>query len=231
MSSTDPAGAADPRLEDAGEDHPGVAPGPVDLIALETTRRGLTVAAPGLFLVLSGVIPIEGSGLPVSGPLIAMRVTGWALLALGLLLASPTPNGPLPAWLRPLYVLVCLGGASRVLYHRLVHAVHFDAGEAYFVYFLWIAFLALPWILWRFTQHRGLTGRAITWLWCALALASVFAINFVTRSSWALWLCPGIGLALALNARATARDVWLDAVYKSARAHRPDEARAYEPLR
>lgn len=230
MREASPPRAHDRRLDQPGDEHPGVSPGPVDLIALEATRMALSLAAPGLLLVLLGVIPL-GEALAVLGPLLlVLRAAGWALLALALALSAPTPNGPLPRWLKPLYVLACAGGAVRVVYHRFLNAPALDQLEQLYVRLLWLAFLALPWILWRFTQHRGLTGRAITWLWCALALATVFVVNWVTRSSWALWLCPLIGVVLMLNARLTARDVWLDAVYKNARANRPASTIEAQPL-
>jgi hypothetical protein len=191
---------------------------PTDLERVASTRRGLLVVAPGFLLVLLGAIPLsEGSLLPGALSL-AARFAGWSLLALALALMAPTPNGPLPAWLRALYVLAFAGAALRTVYHHWLFDPAGAAWEQRFVQLLWVAFLALPWILWRFCQHRGLTGRAITWLWCAMGLLSVFAVNWVTRTSWALWLCPAIGVILFVNARLTARDVWTDAIWKNARA-------------
>ncbi len=231
MSAAGPGPDPDPRLEDGGEAHPGLRPGPVDLIGIESTRLGLSILGCGLLLVFAGAIPL-GSGAPVLGTAaLILRLLGWALLALGLALCAPTPNGPLPGWLRPLYVVGGLLGAMRVLYHRFLRQPGLEDWEQGLVAVLWAALLALPWILWRFCQHRGLTGRALIWLWCALALSVLFAINWTTRSSWALWLCPAIGLALYVNSRQTARDLWLAAVHAAGRANRPATARAAEPLR
>lgn len=205
----------DPRLDAAGEDHPGVLPRESDLVALAATRRGLKLAAPGLLLVMLGLLPL-GSG-AIAPLLLALRFGGWTLLALGLLTTSVTPDGPLPRGLRELYVVIFVLGAARTLWSRLGDLPDLGAMETRFVWALDIALLLLPWILYRFCQHRGLTGRAITWLWCALALAGVFVVNLATHSTWALWLCPVIGLVLAVNAWQSARDVWLDAVYKNAR--------------
>jgi hypothetical protein len=206
----------DPRLDDPGLDHPGVLPRESDLVALAATRRGLKLLAPGLLMVLLGVVPFGGGTLaPV---LLALRLGGWSLLALGLLVSAVTPDGPLPRGLRELFVLVFALGALRTLWGRFAGLPDLGALEMRFVWALDGALLLLPWILYRFCQHRGLTGRAITWLWCALALAGVFVVNLASHSIWALWLCPAIGLALAVNAWQSARDVWLDAVYKNARA-------------
>jgi hypothetical protein len=205
----------DTRLDDPGEDQPGVLPRESDLVALASTRRGLALIAPGLLLVLLGVVPLGGGAL---APLfVALRLAGWSLLALGLWVSSPTPDGPLPRGLRELYVLVFALGALRTLWSRFDGLPELGVLEQGFVWVLDAALLLLPWILYRFCLHRGLTGRAITWLWCALALAGVFVVNLSTHSTWALWLCPAIGLVLAVNARQSARDVWLDAVYKNAR--------------
>lgn len=207
--------AHDERLDEAGDEHPGVLPRESDLVALAATRRGLKLAAPGLLLVLLGVIPAPPDAL---GPaLLVLRFAGWALLALGLAVTAATPDGPLPRGVREACVLIFALGAVRSVYGRFENLPDLSRLEMRFVWLLDAALLALPWILWRFCQHRGLTGRAITWLWCALALLSVFLVNFTTRSTWALWLCPAIGLVLAVNAWQTARDVWLDAVYKNAR--------------
>ena len=215
MNTAPEGGAHDPRLDETGEEHPGVLPRESDLIALAATRRGLKVAAPGMLLVLCGVVPLDVDWL---GPaLLGVRFLGWVLLAVGLWFTASTPDGPLPGLLRSAYVLLFSMGAVRVLYDRFLDQPGLALWEKRGVWLLNAGVLLLPWILWRFCQHRGLTGRAITWLWCALALMTVFIVNFMTRSSWALWLCPVIGLILAVNAWQTARDVWLDAVYKNAR--------------
>lgn len=208
--------AHDSRLDEAGEDHPGVLPRQSDLVALAATRRGLKLAAPGLLLVLLGLVPIAGGAL--GAPLFVLRALGWTLLAVGFALSSVTPDGPLPRGMREAYVVIFGLGAARTVLGRIEGLPDLAALERNLVWVLDATLLALPWILWRFCQHRGLTGRAITWLWCALALLGVFLLNLVTRSPWALWLCPGIGAVLAVNAWQTARDVWLDAVYKNARA-------------
>ena len=192
--------------------------GKADLERVSRTRQGLVLAAPGFLLVLIGVIPLTDADSVLSAALLGVRLGGWALLAAGLFLCAPTPNGPLPSWLRVVYVLACVGGATRVAYHHFAFDPAWRVMEERYVALLWVAFLGLPWILWRFCQHRGLTGRAITWLWCAMALFAVFAINWSTRASWALWLCPLIGTALFANALMTARDLWDDAVHKAARA-------------
>ena len=188
-----------------------------DLALVGRTRQGLCLAGPGFLLVLVGVIPMAPSEVLLASFLLAVRFAGWSLLAAALWLCAPTPNGPLPRWLKALYILACAGGALRVVYHRWAFHPAWAEWEQGYVALLWTAFLALPWILWRFCQHRGLTGRAITWLWCAMALFAVFAINFWTRTSWALWLCPAIGVALFANSLLTARDLWDDAVHKLAR--------------
>lgn len=206
----------DERLDDPGDDHPGVLPRESDLVALAATRRGLALAAPGLLLVMLGLLPMGVEALaPV---LLALRVAGWSVLALGLAITSVTPDGPLPRGVKELYVLVFALGAVRSVWGRFEGLPDLGAFETRFVWALDAALLLLPWILYRFCQHRGLTGRAITWLWCALALAGVFLVNLATHSIWALWLCPAIGLVLGVNAWQSARDVWQDAVYKNARA-------------
>jgi hypothetical protein len=207
--------AHDPRLDEAGEDHPGVRPRESDLVALAATRRGLQLAAPGLLLVMLGLVPIAGGAL--GGPLFALRILGWTLLAVGLALGSVTPDGPLPRGMREACVAIFALSALRTALGRVGGLPDLPALERSLVWVVDGTFLALPWILWRFCQHRGLTGRAITWLWCALALLGVFLVNLTTRSTWALWLCPAIGLVLAVNAWQTARDAWHDAVYKNAR--------------
>jgi len=168
--------------------------------------------------VLLGSVPLAAVGGAPAAVSLVVRFAGWSLLALAMALWAPTPNGPLPAWLKGLYVLACAGAAARAVYHHWLFESEWARWEQRYVQLLWVAFLALPWILWRFCQHRGLTGRAITWLWCAMGLLIVFAINWTTRTSWALWLCPAIGLMLFFNARLTARDVWTDAIWKNARA-------------
>lgn len=205
----------DERLDEAGEDHPGVLPRESDLVALAATRRGLKLAAPGLLLVLLGVAPFAGDAL--GAPLLALRFTGWALLALGLAVTAVTPDGPLPRGVREVYVMIFALAVVRSVWGRFEALPDLARLETRFVWVLDAALLLLPWILYRFCQHRGLTGRAITWLWCALALLLVLILNLLTHSTWALWLCPAIGLVLAVNAWQTARDVWLDAVYKNAR--------------
>lgn len=215
----------DTRLDEAGEDHPGVLPRESDLVALAATRRGLKIAAPGLLLAMLGVAPIEGGAL--AAPLLACRFAGWALLAVGVSVSAATPDGPLPRGLREFYALVFALGALRAGWSRFEGIPDMPEAERALVWTLNAALLALPWILWRFCQLRGLTGRAITWLWSALALLAVFLVNFTTRTTWALWLCPAIGIVLALAAWQTARDVWLDAVYKNARVqHLSREAEA-----
>jgi hypothetical protein len=204
------------KESDAPEPSPGLTP--ADLALVGKTRQGLVLAAPGFLLVLVGVIPVAPSEVALAGILLAVRFAGWTLLAVALALCAPTPNGPLPSWLKTLYVFACAGGALRVVYHRFAFEPAWVALEQRYVQLLWIAFLVLPWILWRFCQHRGLAGRAITWLWCAMALFVVFAINWTARTSWALWLCPAIGVALFGNSLLTSRDLWDDAVHKLARA-------------
>jgi len=214
----------DERLDAPGADHPGVLPRESDLVAIAATRRGLKVAAPGLLMVLVGVMPVAFDGL---GPgLLALRFTGWALLALGVALTARTPDGPLPRGLREFYVLVFALAALRSVLGRFLDLPDLRAFETALVWLFDAALMVLPWILWRFCQQRGLTGRAITWLWCALALLAVFLVNFTSRSTWALWMCPAIGLVLAVNAWQTARDVWLDAVYKNARVQHLERAAA-----
>ena len=220
MSEPSPGPRHDPRLEAGGDDYPGVLPGPFDLIALERSRFGMRVAAPGLFLVLLGVVP-AGDSAVLGGLLLGLRFLGWIFLAGAIALWAPTPNGPLPSWLKPLFVIACLAAAARVVYHRFWHVPDFDPVETRLVQAIWVVFLSLPWILWRFCQHRGLTGRALTWLWTALMLLTVFLVNLATRATWALYFCPIIGALLFVIARQTGRDLWLDAVYKNARAHTP----------
>ena len=218
MNATEPGRGHDPRPQESGAEHPLLAPGPTDLAQVAKSRLALRLAAPAFLLVLLGVVPLAADQTVPNAVLLAVRFGGWSLLSLAIWLSAPTPNGPLPSWLKAFYVLVCAGGAGRVAYHRFLFDPQWAAWEQGFVQLLWLAFLALPWILWRFCQHRGLMGRALLWLWCAMALLAVFAVNWSTRTSWALWLCPAIGLVLLANAHLTARDLWDDAVHKSARA-------------
>ncbi len=231
MSPAGSGSAPDALLEDPGEAHPGVRPGAIDLIRIESTRLGLSVLGAGFLLVFAGAIPLESGASLLGSATLVLRFLGWTLFALALWLCAPTPNGPLPAWLKLAYVLAGVLGALRVVYHRFFRQPELAEWEQGLVALLWLALIALPWILWRFCQHRGLTGRAIIWLWCALALSAVFALNWATRSSWALWLCPAIGVALCVNARQTARNLWLSAVHIAGRANRPATARAAEPLK
>ena len=93
--------------------------------------------------------------------------------------------------------------------------------------------LSMPWILWRFCQHRGLIGRAITWLWLALVWSVVAAALYWSWPSEAgdtLWVAavwPALGVVFAVTAHYTARDIWLDAVNRKTKKivnARPDPA-------
>jgi len=211
----------------------------LDLVRLEATRFGLELVGIGY-----GLTSILGTlGLLASGEL--SRVFGLLaalaslVLIVGLQQTAPTPNGFLPAWVRRAFVLILvLGTAHSVL------GLFADRSWARPVFgWLWSAridvlatlvLVGLPWILWRFSQHRGLIGRAITWLWIALVSTGLYVAGWVIGAipTWMIALEPAIGVLFAVTAHYTARDVWLDAVNRktkkiaSRRPAAPDETPA-----
>lgn len=195
---------------------PGGVPAPVDLVALEQTRQGLELAAPGVLLVLFSVPWIEA--LQVPDLLVSLvRMLGWLLLGLGLIVTAPTPDGPLPRWLKLPFAAACLLAALQAGLGATGWLPRMPALAPYLVRGGQLAFLLLPWILWRFCQQRGLTGRALSWLWGALALLAASGLYLYSDATWPLWLFPALAVTLFLITRQTARDLWLDALHKASR--------------
>lgn len=231
----------DPRLDESAEDYPGVRPGPFDLIALENTRMGLKCVGAGLGLFLLGLPlyaqALRNSGVWASSAGWVLHLAGVALLALGFLITAPTPHGPLPSWLKSLYLLACVASALLTVRHLLRPFIALPDGDTWQSVELWVdhaarlAFLALPWIFWRFCQHRGLTGRALVWLWLGMATAAVAIVVLATEARWLLWSCPALGAIALFSALQTARDLWLDAIYRHTRfAAKTGPVVAVEPL-
>ena len=238
-----PATAAhDARLDASGAEHPAVKPSSFDLIALEHTRSGLRLLGVGLCL-WSFAHPLVAQLLS-EAPLAAARI-GWSLNALAQIallaavwIMAPTPQGPLPRMLGYAISLVFLvqlatsglrlvslfNGFAPEQSVRDIVRISENVGR--------IACLMLPWILWRFCQFRGLTGRAIVWLWFAMASSGLaIAVSF-SEVRWLLFLFPPLGVIAYFAAQQSARDVWLDAIYRNTRFHVVlDKSRAVEPLR
>ena len=213
--------ARDPRLDASGEDHPGVQPSKFDLIALEKTRYGLRAIGLGLLLLW------------IAGPFVSrhfsgaagFRAAGWLCWAIGLLvmlvaltITAPTPHGPLPKGAARAYIFLCIVSFSSAIVHLFYLFSSRVEGEASrFVAttidsLALILFASLTMILWRFCQYRGLSGRAMVWLW--LAMAAIAAGSTGTYWHAALWAFPALGLIAFFAAQQTARDVWLDAIYR-----------------
>ncbi|MEO6711560.1 MAG: hypothetical protein ABIP42_18400 [Planctomycetota bacterium] len=229
-----PAAAHDPRLDASGDDHPAVQPSKFDLIALEQTRYGLQFLGLGLALwaVAHPFIDHQIFGLA--------RYAGWFAYALGLLtmavavwICAPTPHGPLPRAVKGCFLLGSAAGIVIAIVHlnsqfagtvpeegirKLVYGAD-NSSRAMCV--------GLLWILWRFCQHRGLTGRGIVWLWIAMAVTALElpeAIKewrswWVVEPSWSWlsvvsWGFVPLAILAIISAQQTARDVWLDAVYR-----------------
>lgn len=194
--------------------------GEFDLDALEHTRLGLKVVAVGILLVM---LTVAGSP-ELEGVLALARAAGWAVLGLGLALCSPTPNGPLPSVLKRGYVVLCALAALRIVKNLAWPRLGLESNEVVaqveraLVIALVIAWLALPWILWRFCQHRGLTGRALTWLWAAVLLLGLFIAHRMFESRWIVLAYPAVGVLLFVITRQTARDLWLDAINRQTKS-------------
>ncbi|HTF90003.1 MAG TPA: hypothetical protein VK843_16430 [Planctomycetota bacterium] len=221
-SSAPAAKVHDPRLDASGDDHPGVQPLKFDLIALEKTRYGLQGIGFALLalLIAAPLASRHFAGTP------AWKIAGLVIWGLGLLcmtvsvaITSPTPHGPLPRYAIRLYVFLCILAMTSTIVH-LFHlftarvesdSTSFIAGQIDNITL--ISVLALSLIFWRFCQFRGLSGRAIVWLWLCMAM---FAAGSANSLGWhpALWVFPPLGLIALFAAWQTARDVWLDAVYR-----------------
>jgi hypothetical protein len=236
------AAPRDPRLDAAGAEHPAVRPSNFDLIALEHTRSGLRVLGVGLGL-WSFAHPLIAQLL--SDAAFAAALAGWSLNALALLcligaiwICAPTPQGPFPRWFTAVLALVFAAGLASSALHLysllsgFVPAENLRRGVGYVDNSARIACLLLPWILWRFCQFRGLTGRAIVWLWFAMASSGVAVAVTTSDMRWWLVLFPPLGVIAFFAAQHTARDVWLDAVYRHTRFYVVrDPTRVVEPLR
>jgi len=195
---------------------------PVDLDALENTRLGLRGIGLGLCLLMIGAAQfVAGSGPREIGSFIGFA--GALALGLGLLLCAPTPHGPLPAWLKQAYVVLCLL-AALLLARSWFFPVTEEGPLFWRRLLLWsggifaAACLLLPWILWRYCQLRGLTGRGLSWLWLALAMTAVSLLVQIAGSKWSGWLFAPLGVFVFAVALQTARDVWLDAISKVSRS-------------
>ena len=216
----------DPREIEEIEVSPSGRPIGLDLIRLENTRFGLEVLGFGLLLVLisvglgSGSFTAEGRG--SSSKLLDILVdglglAGYALLAVSVLICAPTPNGFLPGLLRGLFALVFSVASLGVLANWLAP----DGGrelQGWIVFqeTFWVvtrlAPVALSWVLWRFCQHRGLIGRALVWLWIAMAWSVMALLVEFAEQFWIARFYPALGVLALLAARFTARDLWMDAV-------------------
>lgn len=211
MSEPRPEDVPDGEIEDRGG-----AIDDFDLIALSNTRVGFRIAGYGLLFVLCSV-PWSGVH-AVDLALTLLRVVGWILIAAGMAMMAPTPNGPLPRWMQALYIGLCSLAAVRMIARGTGWAAELVDFEQRLVPVLWLAFLALPWILWRFCQYRGLTGRALVWLWSAVLLVVVFGVHWRVQSDWLAWAYPPLGVLLFVLSKQTARDLWLDAVNRRSKA-------------
>ncbi len=235
----------DPRLDSSGEEHPAVQPLPFDLIALESTRTGLRILGLGLGLVAFAVPMVLGSSARADR---WVSLAGWVLTALGFLcvvlgvtIMAPTPHGPLPKLARVAAILFGIAALISAIVqgftHRSLIFPYFNTATDGVVPFIneaaRVALLALPWILWRFCQYRGLTGRAIVWLWIAMAgSALALAARFTETTNALLYGFPLLGVIVFFAARQTSRDVWLDALYRNTKFHALSKPSAtVEPLR
>ncbi len=218
-----PAAAHDVRLDASGEEHPGVKPSKFDLIALEQTRYGLRILGLGLF------------AWSVAHPLIIrvfaehefpIAITGWTVKIVGFLclisavsIMATTPHGPLPRFIRRIFALVFLLGLADCglhlysLFDGSVPAESVREVSAFVQYGSLAVCLLLPWILWRFCQYRGLSGRAIVWLWLAIFMTIGGGCSLEWPAAHWVWF-PFFGLFAFVASQQTARDVWLDAIYR-----------------
>ena len=235
-------GPHDRRLDSSGEDHPGVKPLPFDLIAVESTRTGLRLLGVGLGLLWIALPMVMGTLVCTRR---AVSLTGWTLTIVGFLctflavaISAPTPHGPLPKWARAVVALVGLCATTSSIVHMVQwlrpefsSAASADVARAIDATAR-VALLALPWILWRFCQYRGLSGRAIVWLWFAMAGTALAIAVTYQDVGWLPFLFPPLGVIAFFAAQQTARDVWLDAVYRNTKFHATGRSNvAVEPLR
>lgn len=205
-----------PKHPSADDEPLQARPEDFDLIALSNTRVGFRIAGYGLFAVLCSVPWIDVHVIDLA--LTILRIVGWILIAAGMAMMAPTPNGPLPRWLQGVYIVLCSLAALRLVARGFGLLTSFAEFETRLVPVLWVAFLALPWILWRFCQHRGLTGRAISWLWSAVLLFAVFGVHWRMQTNWLMWAYPLLGILLFVISKQTARDLWIDAVNRRSKA-------------
>ena len=204
------------------------------LATVEDTRLGLKLA--GLGFLLLGLAPLAWSLPPRaheswgSAYTLALALAGCALLALGLATNAATPQGPLPRWLRTAFVALFLLAAldlALVLGLRAAGIAGDDLpiapaaarrAQSAVGWAVLLACISLTWILWRFCQHRGLTGRGLSWLWIAVVASGLTVALGSTERIWPAALFAPLGVLAFLLARQTARDVWLDAIYKTSKA-------------
>lgn len=196
-----------------------------DLIALERTKFGLRLlGCADLLFALAVLLRIELAAAVVFG-------AGLAVLVLATVVSAPTPHGPFPPFLRAIYVCIWIG---RLVLDVWYGPEPFEWREPTWVYVCegvaaW-AFVSLPVVLWRFCQHRGLTGQGLLWLWIAMAYVA-FALLGVLWPP-AAWAFPAIHFCQFVVAQRTARAVWLDAINRHARHFaRTEPAPEVEPLR
>lgn len=189
----------------------------LDLVRLESTRFGLELVGTGYALsTVFATLAVFASDVFFQTFTLLGALSG-LLLAIGHQQTSPTPNGFLPGWLRGPFVLIlwlsAVHGVLQVFARDLFQEHVIPWSETLHLTLLTqLVFVGLPWILWRFSQHRGLIGRAITWLWIALLSTGCFALSTLTEVFWVVALEPAVGVLFAVTAHYTARDVWLDAV-------------------
>ncbi len=223
----------DPRETEVVEQAPDGRPVGLDLIRLENTRFGLELVGLGLMLLLFatglGTDAFTPDGRRPSWRALELIVEfcafgGYLLLALGALVTAATPNGFLPQVLRwavvGLYVFAC--GAA------VFNAFAPDGGRGIGLW--WIGFqerfwfvtrlvpVGLAWILWRFCQHRGLIGRALVWLWIAMAWSVMALFVEFGQQYWIARFYPALGVLAFLAAHLTARDLWTDAVNRKTKS-------------
>jgi hypothetical protein len=213
--------ARDPRLDAPGDENPGVRPSNFDLIALEQTRYGLRGIGVAMFTLSLGAAASLRQFSSNAIPIVAwsMWTVGATLMLVALTITAPTPHGPLPKPMRNVFLILFALSLASALLHLYCLVSNFSppdvVGAAFGligVLLLLATFILLPAILYRFCQHRGLTGRAIVWLWIAMGMCGAGVLN----TSWhpAVWFIPVLGLIAMIAAQQTARDVWLDAVYR-----------------
>lgn len=206
-----------PPLREPIEVHPAD-PG-IDLKALDSTRQGFDALGIGLGLLFlsTGLLGIEGSPIAMHLARI-LRAFGlfWMLVGLGVF--APTPNGPLPQWAR--YGFLGLVG-SALLGVLLIPLGWFSGSMQLFTGLeraAEVSSLVFLWILWRYCQDRGLTGRALVWLWLAMMGTLMAAIVVFSDADWLARFFPGLGALCVFAARSTAREIWLDAVNRTSKS-------------